>query len=572
MMNARYVSRVRLITLVAVGVAFVLIGRLYYLQILNGKAYAARANAQFVEPTAPLTSRDTIYFTDKDGDQITAAALKEGFTLAINPTKVKNVDSLYKSLSEFTQLDYTSFVAKATKQNTQYQVVATHLPTDLGLQIQKKNLAGVVLANDRWRFYPGGSLAAQAIGFVAYKGDKQEGRYGLESYYNDTLTRKDENLYSNFFVQLFGAAKTVFEGESTGDIVTTIEPSVQSELERTLATYDSVWHPALSGGIIMDPKTGEIIAMATAPTFDLNNFGQSDPKIFGNPLVQNVYEMGSIIKPLTMAAGLDSGLITPDSTYNDKGCITVDTKKICNYDLKARGVIPMQEILSQSLNLGVSYIATKMGPTKMREYFINRYAMGEKTGIDLPAEQEGLINNIEKSSQSQGQVEFDTASFGQGIALTPVETIRALATLSNGGMLVTPHLVKSIHYDSGITKSKTYPEPKQVLKPETTVAVSRMLTEVVDTKLANGRVKMEHYSIAAKTGTAQIANPAGGGYYANQYLHSYFGYLPSYNARFVIFLFAFKPTGAQYASETWSDPFINLTRFLINYYELPPDR
>ncbi len=273
-----------------------------------------------------------------------------------------------------------------------------------------------------------------------------------------------------------------------------------------------------------------------------------------------------------MAAGIDSGVITPDSTYNDTGCITVDTKKICNYDLKARGVIPMQQILSQSLNLGVSYIATKMGPTKMREYFINRYALGEKTGIDLPAEQEGLINNIEKSSQSQGQVEFDTASFGQGIALTPIETIRALATLANGGKLVVPHLVKSIQYDSGITKTKTYPEPKQVLKPETTLAVSRMLTEVVDTKLANGKVKMEHYSIAAKTGTAQIANPAGGGYYSNQYLHSYFGYLPSYNARFVIFLFAFKPVGAPYASETWSDPFINLTRFLINYYELPPDR
>jgi stage V sporulation protein D (sporulation-specific penicillin-binding protein) len=573
MMNARYVSRVRLITFFAITVAVVLIGRLYYLQIVQGKAYAARASAQFVQPSTPLTDRDSIYFTDKDGNQITAAALKDGFTLAINPTKVVNAESLYKTLNALVPLDHATFIAKATKPNTQYQVVAQELPTDLGQQIQSKSLAGVVLANDRWRYYPGGSLAAQTLGFVAYNGDTQEGRYGLESFYNDTLTRTDDNLYSNFFVQLFGAAKNVLAGQaSTGDIITTIEPSVQAQLERELVSYDDVWHPALAGGIIMDPQTGEIIAMASSPTFDLNNFGQSDPTIFGNPMVQNVYEMGSIIKPLTMAAGIDSGAVTPTTTYNDTGCITVDTKKICNYDLKARGVIPMQQILSQSLNVGASFIATQMGPSVMRDYFVNHYQLGSSTGIDLPAEQAGLVNNIETTSQSRGQVEFDTASFGQGIAITPVETVRALATLANGGKLVTPHVASAIHYDSGITKNIIYPAPVQVLKPDTSLAVTRMLTTVVDTVLDNGKVKMDHYSIAAKTGTAQIANPAGGGYYANEYLHSYFGYLPSYSPKFIIFLFAFKPVGAPYASETWSDPFIDLTHFLVNYYDLPPDR
>src|SRR6185437_10105510 len=191
-------------------------------------------------------------------------------------------------------------IAKATKPNTQYQVVANQLPTDLGQQIQAKNLPGVVLANDRWRFYPGGSLAAQTLGFVAYNGNIQEGRYGLESFYNDTLTRSDDNLYSNFFVQLFGAAKNVLAGNAnSGDVITSIEPSVQAELERELVAYNNVWHPQMSGGIIMDPQTGAIIAMASTPTFDLNNFGQqTDPTIFANPMVQNVYEMGSIIKPL----------------------------------------------------------------------------------------------------------------------------------------------------------------------------------------------------------------------------------------------------------------------------------
>jgi len=573
-MNARYVRRVRILALIVALLGLVLVGRLYFLQILNGKAYVARANAQFVEPATPLTDRDSIYFTDKDGSQITAASLKDGFTLAVNPTKVTDAEALYKTLNAFTPLDHDSFIMKATKQNTEYQVVATHLPDDLGLEIQQKNIPGVVLADDRWRYYPGGSLAAQDIGFVAYNGDTEEGRYGLEAYYNDTLTRTEDDLYDNSFVQLFSAAKNVLGGQpSSGDVITTIEPSVQAELERTLVSYDNVWHPQLAGGIIMDPQNGDIIAMASTPSFDLNNFGSvQDPSVYANPMVQNVYEMGSIIKPLTMAAGIDSGAITPTTTYDDTGCITVDTKKICNYDFVARGVIPMQQILSQSLNVGASFIATRMGSTTMRDYFLQHYELGQKTGIDLPSEQAGLVNNIEKNSQSQGQVEFDTASFGQGIAITPIETVRALATLANGGQLVTPHLAKSIHYDSGITTDIKYPPSVQVLKPDTTLAVSRMLTTVVDTVLDNGKVKMDHYSIAAKTGTAQIANPAGGGYYADQYLHSYFGYLPSYNAKFIIFLFAFKPVGAPYASETWSDSFIDLTRFLVNYYDIPPDR
>lgn len=573
MTNARYVARVQLITALVLGLAVILIGRLYYLQIIQGRAYAARATSQFVEPQTPLTDRNSIYFTDKDGSQITAAALKSGFTLAVNPTKVVDAEALYQSINAITPLDHTTFIAKATKQGTQYQILEQHLPAELGQQIQKKNFAGVVLANDRWRYYPGGSLAAQTLGFVAYNGDKQEGRYGLESFYNNTLTRTDDNLYSNFFVQLFGAAKKVLDGQAqSGDVITSIEPSVQAQLERELVSYDQVWHPALAGGIIMDPQTGEIIAMASSPTFDLNNFAQSDPTIFGNPMVQNVYEMGSIIKPLTMAAGIDSGVITPESTYTDTGCITVDTQKICNYDHKARGLIPMQQILTQSLNVGASYIATQMGPATMRDYFINHYHFGSKTGIDLPAEQAGLINNIEKTSQSRGQVEFDTASFGQGVAITPVETVRALATLANGGKLVVPHIATAVHYDSGLTKKIPYPIGSQALKPETALDVTRMLTNVVDTKLDNGKVKMEHYSIAAKTGTAQIANPAGGGYYADSYLHSYFGYLPSFAPKFIIFLFASKPVGAQYASETWSDPFIDLTHFLVNYYNLPPDR
>jgi cell division protein FtsI/penicillin-binding protein 2 len=495
------------VTIFCAAIALVIIGRLYVLQVLHSDMYLARADAQFSAPLAPLLDRNTIFFTAKDGTLITAAM-------------VENVGT----------------------------------------------------TSERRRFYPGGSLAAQALGFVAYNNDDTlKGRYGLERYYEQTLARPTEDLYSNFFVELFGAAQSLLSGtHETGSIVTTIEPSVQAELERTLSEYDQKWNPRLGGGIIMDPKTGEIIAMAVSPTFDLNNFkSEKNAAVFSNPMVQSVYEMGSIMKPLTVAAGIDSGAITQNTTYNDTGCITVDEKKICNFDAVARGVIPVQEILSQSLNVGASFVATKMGPETMRNYFLDHYKIGQETGVDLPSEAHGLVDNIIKSNRA---VEYDTASFGQGIAMTPIETVRALATLANGGKLVTPHLVKSLRYDSGLGRTLTWPNDEAVLKPETTTIVSRMLTKVVDESLANGTIKTEHYSVAAKTGTAQIANPNGGGYYSDRFLHSFFGYFPSFDAKFLIFLFALEPKGAPFASQTLAPPFHSLTQFLISYYDVPPDR
>lgn len=507
MLNSRFVTRVRVVTAVLILVALAIVGRLYLLQIVHGQEYARRADAQSVKLQSPLLSRADIYFSDKDGTPVVAATLND---------------------------------------------------------------LGNATTSQKQRYYPGGSLAAQVLGFVAYNNDNdQKGRYGLERYYDSTLSRPGEN-FTNFFVELFGGISSALNGApQRGDLITTIEPTVQAELERTLQTYDDTWHPKLAGGIVMDPKTGEVVAMAVSPSFDLNSFNTvADPHTYANPIVENVYEMGSIVKPLTLAAGLDSHSITEATTYNDTGCIQVKDKKICNFDGVARGVIPMQQILSQSLNVGASFVATTMGPTTMRDYFLNHYKLGQETGIDLPGEIHGLVNNLSGTNA----VEFDTASFGQGIALTPIETVRALATLGNGGYLVTPHIVKAVKEESGLTRTIGWGDPVPVLDPQTSTTISRMLTTVVDTTLANGTLKLDHYSVAAKTGTAQIADPVNGGYYSDKFLHSFFGYFPSYDPRFIIFLFANEPTGAPFASQTWAPPFHSLTQFLINYYNIPPDR
>lgn len=508
-MTARFTTRVRILTLLCMAATLVIIGKLYFLQVVHGDEYARRADAQSVRLKNPLLNRGTIYFTSRDGELITAATLRD--------------------------VDKTSSTT-----------------------------------DDHQRYYPGESLAAQVLGFVAYNNDdEQKGRYGLERYYESTLARGGADSYANFFVELFGGFAGGKQDGAEGDIITTLEPGVQAELERTLEAYAAQWSPKLSGGIIMDPSNGEIVAMATWPTFDINEFNkQQGAGIFANPNVESIFEMGSIIKPLTVAAGIDSGIISESTTYNDTGCITLDEKKICNFDGAARGVVPVQEILSQSLNVGAAYVGGKMGPDVMRNYFLDHYKLGSETGIDLPGEVHGLLSNL----QGKRSVEFATASFGQGIALTPVETVRALASLGNGGLLVTPHVVRAVRYASGVERTLSWGEGAPALKPQTSTTISRMLTIVVDTKLADGKLKMEHYSVAAKTGTAQIADPNGGGYYPDKYLHSFFGYFPSYDPRYIVFLWAVEPKGAPFASQTWAPPFGELVKFLINYYNIPPDR
>jgi cell division protein FtsI/penicillin-binding protein 2 len=289
--------------------------------------------------------------------------------------------------------------------------------------------------------------------------------------------------------------------------------------------------------------------------------------VFSNPIVEHVYEMGSIMKPLTMAAGFDTGAITASSTYEDTGCMTLNTKKICNYDGRARGLTDMQTILSQSLNIGAATVGLRIGATNIAKYFSN-FGLGTTTGIDLPNEATGILGDLSHGKD----ITVATASYGQGIAVSPIEMARALSVLANGGYLVQPHMVKEIDYTDGTTEKIDPVKTGPVLAPQTVERIDGMLSTVVDTALANGKIKMDHYTMAAKTGTAEVPDPVRGGYYTDRYLHSFFGFLPAYNARFIIFLYQVYPKGAQYASETLTQPYDDMAKFLISYYNIAPDR
>lgn len=565
-------SRIRIISAFIFFIGFLLIIRLYQIQIHQARAYQEKAQRQYVHTAKDVYNRGSVYFTTKDGEKVSAASITSGYLLAVNPTLITNTDGVYDKLSTFTMMSRDEFTQKATLPNRTYVEIEPKLDEETYKKVSDLDIPGVMLYRNQWRYYPGDAVSARTIGFVGFGSDDGQlrGKYGLERYYDETLYRDNTILSVNFFAEIFSnLGSLVFEDETkkSGSIVTTIEPTVARMLDRILQETQEQYQSKLTGGIIMDPKTGAIYAMNAVPTFDLNSRGTTSIEKFENPLVEDVYEMGSIIKALTMAAGLDSKVITPQSTYYDAGFLELNTYTIKNFDGKGRGTVDMQQVLNQSLNTGVSHIVKLMGKDKFRSYF-DGLKLGSETGIDLPSEAQGLMQNL----KSPRDVEYATASFGQGIAMTPVATARALATLGNGGHLVTPHIVKEIEYDDGTTKEVTYPNGAQVFTPETSETVSRMLTTVVDDALRGGKVALPHHSIAAKTGTAQMANPNGGGYYEDRYLHSFFGYFPAYDPKFIVFLYTVDPRGVQYASETLTEPFMDISKFLINYYSIPPDR
>lgn len=568
-MRNRYIGRLRFLSIVIIAFVLLLSARLYFVQVVYGKAYSIRANDQYVSQSG-VFDRGNIYFQDKKGERVAVATLSGGHTLSINPIAVLDPEMLYGVLNEIVPLKKEDFIFKASKKDDPYEKIEEKLTDEQAGKLSELNLNGVLLEREYWRFYPGETSAAQTLGFVGFDGDRLEGRYGLERYYDDVLRRDSEDLYVNFFAEIFSEVQRVVSSdiESEGDIVLSIEPTVQMELEQALTSVKSEWNSSRVAGLVMDPMTGQIYAMAELPSLDLNTFSEvEDISIYSNSLVERVYEMGSIMKPLTVAAGLDSGAITPNTTYEDKGSITLNKKTISNYDGKARGVVSMQEVLNQSLNTGVTHIVLRMGTKNFADYF-RAFGLGEKTGIDLPNEAEGLISTL----SSPRDVDYATASFGQGIALSPIATTRALSALANGGVLVEPHVVKTIDYSIGYTKDIEPKIVRQVLKPETSEEITRMLVNVVDDALLGGTVALPEHSIAAKTGTAQIPRLEGRGYYDDRYLHTFFGYFPAFEPRFIIFLMNWEPVGARYASETLTHPFMDLTKFLIQYYEIPPDR
>jgi stage V sporulation protein D (sporulation-specific penicillin-binding protein) len=565
-------SRIHLIFILFCVFALILVARLFHVQIIHGADFKKEGEGQYVRTVSDRFDRGTIYFTTKDSTLFPAATLNYGYRAIMDPSKVEYPEKTCEALGDIIPaLSFDACIAHTRNQNDQYELLAEELNQDTADVIHDIDDAGIGAYRYSWRFYPGESLASHVLGFVGHSGDGLSGRYGLERQYDAVLKRTSESVQVNFFAELFSNITDSIlraDKEREGDIVTFIEPTVQGFVEDVLTDVHTTWKSESGGAILVDPHTGSIYAMAAFPAFDPNAYGEEEVvSVFANPLVERVYEMGSIVKPLTVAAGLDAESITAESTYDDTGSITLDGYTISNYDGRARGVVDMQEVLSRSLNLGVAHIVSEMGNDVFAEY-IRAFGIDEETGIDLPGEVHGLADNLESSRD----IEFATASFGQGIAMTPIEATMALSALANGGVLHAPLVVDRILYPGRPDKHMYPDDGRQVISEAASEEITRMLVRVVDEALANGTVALPHHSIAAKTGTAQIPDPENGGYYDDRYLHSFFGYFPAYDPQFLVFLYHVYPKDVDYASQTLTDPFMDIVKFLITYYDIAPDR
>jgi cell division protein FtsI/penicillin-binding protein 2 len=565
----KYNLRLRWLTYVFIPlIALVILTNLFHIQVQNGTRFREQADNQYVTASYNAFERGNIYFQDKNGDRVTAAGQKSGYKLAVDPTRITEPEVFFETVNEIIPIEDSDRFMDKLLSNRTYEELVTEITVDDAKKLKDALGSRIQLYSEKWRVYPLETAAAHTVGFMAYDQDDYEGRYGLERYYEDTLVRTDKNLYTNFFARVFHGVQDLVDTSTVpeGDITTSIEPQVQIYLETQLKAIQDRWDSEAVGGIIIHPQTGSIYALGALPSFNPNDFTSESIQRFRNPLVENVYEFGSVVKPLVVASAWDNNTIDETFSYYDSGSVIVGPHTIYNFDRKGRGYVDVQDILTQSLNTGMVQISLDMSKDDFRSAF-KRYGFGQVTGIDLPNEEDGLIANL----QSNRDIEFANMSFGQGIAVSPMAMTKAMTVLANNGMTSVPHLVTSISYENGLTKNIDYTDQGvQVISPETSAKVSQMLVNVFD-EYNDGRTMIPNYSVAAKTGTAQIPAPDGG-YYEGRNLHSFVGYFPAYDPEFLIFLYTVYPKEVRFASETLLMPFRETVQYLINYYNVPPDR
>ena len=558
-------GRIRFIAVLLFIFAGILVYRLFDLQVISASYWQDKASHQYVasQPESSIANRGTIYFREKNNQIVSAAAIKEGFSAVINPSTLKNPEEVYDKISSVIPIEREEFLRQAKKENDSFEIISRRLEAEKAEALKKMAIIGLNIIPEEWRFYPGENLASHVLGFVGYKNNDLVGQYGIEKSFEDFLKGTSEDALRSSFTEAFlGVSREIFlfSPYNKKDVILTIEPSVQGFLERALEKILEKYSAESAGGIIIEPETGKILAMAAKPDFDPNFYNKvKNPGLFLNPLVSNFFEMGSVFKPITISSAIDAGRINSQTTYFDSGSLTIDKYEIKNYDEQARGKVNIQTVLNKSLNTGAVFAMRQLGKDNFRDY-VTSFGLGEKTGIELPDEIRGDISGL----KSPREVEYATASFGQGIALTPLGFTAAFSVLANGGKLVQPYIIENGE-NKPIIK-------REVLKKETSEEITRMLVKVVDEALLGGSVKIEHYSIAAKTGTAQIPLENKKGYDENMYLHAFVGYAPAFDAKFLAFLYLKKPQGVRYAAYSLTPAFMDITKFLLNYYEVPPDR
>lgn len=545
------------IVIISIGfAALVIVGRLVAFQIVQGPEWAAQGARMQVLQVQAQPNRGIIY--DRNGAVL--AANSSDYQIGVSPNLVLNANEMATTLAPYLNVPRYELLDKLTS-GRPYELLAGRVTPQVAEAIRALNYErqGLQIEPVPRRIYPQGQLLCHVLGYTTFDG---LGSSGVEGYYQSELAGEAASALVNISPLTEQPEVIAREGDS---LVLTIDRSVQYMVEQRLRRAIAE-HGARDGTIIvMDPRTGAILAMASTPCFDPNVYYQvTDASVFLNPATSKQFEPGSVMKLITMAAALDAGIVTPNTTYYDSGVIQIGGAQIYNWSRGAYGQTDMTNLLVNSLNVGAATIATWLGPDQFYSYLDN-FGFGRPTGIDLMAEAAGVMNH--PGSALWTEAEIATNSFGQGLAVTPLQMISAVSAIANGGVRMQPYLVQERHTAQG----EIFVHQPAILSRPISAETARTLSSMSVTVVARGldAALVDGYTIAGKSGTAQI--PENGIYHPIDVVASFIGWAPADDPELLVFVILNRPTSARWGSQTAAPVFSELMAELVVMLDVPPD-
>ncbi len=517
-------------------------GRFFYLTVIRHDYYLATAKILIAQNR--VAPRGSIFLTDKDTLPFAAALNKEFQLVYAVPSKIKEPANVAKKLALILEIDETTLLVKLSKPNDPYEVLKKKITEEIIGKIKAEKIEGIGTSDETLRYYPEGLYLSQTLGFLGFTNDGQAGQYGLEESYDKELS----------------------DPISSADLILTIDSSIQAKVGQILAKLVSDWHAYGGSIIVMNPKNGDILAMSSMPDFDANKYSEvKDKGVFVNSATLKRYEPGSVFKPITMAIGIETGAVTPETQYYNTGSVKIADRVISNsIPDKILGWQTMTKVLEQSLNTGAVFVEERV-PKDVFLKYLKEFGIDSKTGVDV-SEVSGDLSVLSNGRD----INFATASFGQGIAVTPIGLIRDLSVIANGGKLIRPHLVSKIIWRNGDFREITSNSEKQIISSQTAAKLTNMMIKVIEN--GSGRsAQVKGYTIAGKTGTAQVPNLKGGAY-LDEYIHTFVAFAPAYDPKFIALIKLDNPKGVRFAEGTVVPVFKDLAEFIFSYLQIPPDK
>ncbi len=556
----QYHNRIFVVMAVLSAAGLLLVAQLARWQIFQHDEFVALAKEQNQREIELKASRGRIF----DSNNHLLAANDFVYEVSASPQIINDpyetTDRLYRLLNipRETLLD-------GLLSNALWIPLTRSAPRDAGETLREWDITGIEVNPRSRRAYPEGTLAAQLIGFV---NDNNDGYYGLEGYYDKVLrgaSGKQEGEHGPFGDLIPLGEFDIVPPKEGADLHLTVNRAIQQAMEDEL--YQAVQRYGAESGVVvvLNPKTGALLASANWPAYNPNDFAQTDAAYYINNTVSWPYEPGSVFKIVTMAAALDSGTVGPGTTVRDEGVLEYGGQTIYDSDRQAHGVVDMTTVLAKSLNIGTAQIAIAMGAEKFYTY-VRRFGFGRLTEIDLYGETPGTVKI--PGDPYWYESALATNSFGQGIAVTPIQMTAAVAAVANGGLLMKPYVVQKVVPRGAGRVIEVQPKViRRAVSADTADVLTQMLADALEVE--NSPALIPGYKVAGKTGTAEIPIP--GGYHPYLTITSFAGYFPADDPQVVVLIILNKPTVSKWGTKTAAPTFNRIGQRLISLMDIPPD-